>query len=77
MSYTFTSPLLGTPENNQLILINGGSGFKIRNFFGGTPTGIGTNYSLLTIDVASVGSATIASEANIEALRIAATQVTG
>jgi hypothetical protein len=77
LSYTFTNPLLGDPENNQLLLVNGGSGFKIRNFFGGTPTGTGNTYSLLTIDVASVGSATAATEANIEALRIAATQVTG
>jgi len=77
VSYTFTNPLLGDPEDNQLLLINNGSGFKIRNSFGGTPTGIGSTYSLLTIDVASSGSATAATEANIEALRIAANQVTG
>lgn len=77
LSYTFTSPLLGDPEDNQITLINGGSGFKVRNYFGTTPAGIGTNFSLLTIDVASSGSATVASQANIEALRIAASQVTG
>ena len=77
LTYTFTSPLLGDPEDNQITVINGGSGFKVRNYFGGTPSGIGTNYSLLTIDVASTGAATVASEANIEALRIAASQVTG
>lgn len=77
LTYTFTSPLVGSPSNNQLLLVNGGSGFKIRNKFSTTPSGIGSSYSLLTIDVASVGAATVASEANIEALRIAATQVTG
>lgn len=73
----FTVPLLGSPENNQLLVINGGSGFKIRNYFGNTPAGTGTTYSLLTIDVSSTGAVTSATEANIEALRIAASQVTG